>query len=80
MARFSGAGREGYSRGFERHLDRLCAALRLSDDPEMNRDRVNHLMSSLVGALLFARAVDDPQRSAALLLSARRTLREEFCR
>ena len=80
MARFSGAGREGYSRGFERHLDRLCAALRLSDDPEMNRDRVNHLMRSLVGALLFARAVDDPQRSAALLLSARRTLREEFCR
>jgi len=80
MARFSGAGREGYSQGFERHLDRLCAALRLSDDPEMNRDRVNHLMSSLVGALLFARAVDDPQRSAALLLSARRTLREEFCR
>ncbi len=80
MARFSGAERAGYSCGFERHLDRLCAALRLSPDPEENRNRVNHLMSSLVGALLFARAVDDPERSTALLLSARRTLREEFCR
>jgi TetR/AcrR family transcriptional repressor of nem operon len=79
MARFSGADRAGYSRGFERHLDRLCGALRLAEDPVRNRDRVNHLMSALVGALLFARAVDDPPRSAALLLSARRTLREEFC-
>jgi TetR/AcrR family transcriptional regulator, transcriptional repressor for nem operon len=79
MARFNGAGRAGYARGFERHLDRLCDALRLSEDPVRNRDRVNHLMSALVGALLFARAVDDPPRSAALLLSARRTLREEFC-
>ena len=79
MARFNGAERAGYSRGFERHLDRLCAALRLDVDPEKNRDRVTHLMSALVGALLFARAVDDPPRSAALLLSARRTLKEEFC-
>ncbi len=79
MARFNGAGRAGYSRGFERHLDRLCGALRLAEDPARNRDRVNHLMSALVGALLFARAVDDPARSSALLLSARRTLREEFC-
>jgi TetR/AcrR family transcriptional repressor of nem operon len=80
MARLNGTRRAGFSRGFERHLDRLGTALRLAADPEENRARVTHLMSSLVGALLFARAVDDPARSAALLVSARRTLRQEFCR
>jgi TetR/AcrR family transcriptional repressor of nem operon len=79
MARLNGAKRAGFSRGFERHLDRLASALRLADDPGENRDRVAHLMSALVGALLFARAVDDPVRSAELLASARRTLRGEFC-
>src|SRR5665213_2013252 len=80
MGRLNGTSRAGFSRGFERHLDRLGTALRLSADPGENRDRVTHLMSALVGALLFARAVDDPLRSAALLVSARRTLRREFCR
>ena len=79
MARLDGAGRAGYARGFARHLDRLCAALRLARDEEKNQDRVTHLMSSLVGALLFARAADTPERSDAFLSSARRMLREEFC-
>jgi TetR/AcrR family transcriptional repressor of nem operon len=78
MARLSGPGRAGYARGFVRHIDRLCAALRLARDPEENRDRVTHLMSSLVGALIFARATDDPARSDALLSSSRRTLRKTF--
>jgi TetR/AcrR family transcriptional repressor of nem operon len=79
MARLDGTGRSGYARGFARHLDRLCAALRLAREEEKNRDRVTHLMSSLVGALLFARAADTPERSEALLGSARRMLRAEFC-
>src|SRR3954471_9300570 len=33
MARLQGAARTGYSRGFAQHIDRLCAALRLSRDP-----------------------------------------------
>jgi TetR/AcrR family transcriptional repressor of nem operon len=78
MARLSGPARSGYSRSFTAHLDRLEAALRLSDDPAVNRDRVTHLMSSLVGALLFARAIDDPVRSDALLHAMRRLLRREF--
>jgi hypothetical protein len=61
------------------HIDRLCDALKLSADPQRNRDRVTHLMSSLVGALLFARAIDDPQRSAEILLAMRRHLKAEFC-
>ncbi len=79
MARLRGAARAGYSRGFTGHLDRLGAALRLSPDESVNRDRVTQLMSSLVGALLFARAIDDPGRSDALLHSMRRNLRREFC-
>jgi hypothetical protein len=78
IARLRGAARAGYSRGFTQHLDRLCEALRLCADPSENRDRVTHLMSSLVGALLFARAIDDPVRSDALLESSQRMLRREF--
>ena len=73
MARLQGAARTGYSRGFSQHIDRLSVALRLSSDPEKNRDRVTQLMSSLVGALLFARACEDPVRSDAILRSMRRT-------
>ena len=79
VARLSGPVRDGYSRAFTGHLDRLGAALRLSRDPEKNRDRVTHLMSSLVGALLFARATGDAARSDAILRSMRRMLRAEFC-
>lgn len=79
MARLKGAAREGYARGFAQHLERLTAALRLHEDPQQNRDRVTHLMSSLVGALLFARAIDDPVQSEAVLHSMRRHLRGEFC-
>jgi hypothetical protein len=35
-------------------------------------------MSALVGALLFARAIDDPAESAAILRTMRRRLRAEF--
>jgi TetR/AcrR family transcriptional repressor of nem operon len=79
MARLRGAARAGYSRGFTQHLERLGAALRLSDDAQENRARVTHLMSSLVGALLFARAIDDPVHSETILHSMRRLLRAEFC-
>jgi TetR/AcrR family transcriptional regulator, transcriptional repressor for nem operon len=79
MVRLQGAARQGYSRGFGQHLDRLAAALRLDPDPARNRDRVMHLMSSLVGALLFARAIDDPAASDAMLYAMCRQLREQFC-
>ena len=79
MIRLKGAARAGYARGFAQHLDRLCMALRLDRDPRRNRERVTHLMSSLVGALLFARAIDDPAESEAMLHAMRRTLRAAFC-
>ena len=78
MARLRGTVRAGYSRGFTGHLDRLAAALNLAPDPVVNRDLATHLMSSLVGALLFARAIDDPDRSDAILHSMRRHLRAEY--
>ncbi len=78
-SRLRGAARTGYSRGLTLHIDRLCEALRLSLDPQHNRDRVTHLMSSLVGALLFARAIDDPVHSDELMRAMRRHLKTEFC-
>lgn len=80
IARLGGAARAGYARGFAVHLERLAAALRLHRDPAVNRDRVTLLMSSLVGALLFARAIDEPARSDAVLVAMRRQLRAQFCR
>lgn len=78
MVRLSGSARTSYSRGFTQHLQRLAAALQLSVDPVKNLERVMHLMSSLVGALLFARAIEDPALSAAVLHSTRRHLRAEY--
>lgn len=80
MARLAGSARDGFSLGFERHLARLEAVLRLSPDPDENHDRVTHLMSALVGALIFARATNEIKRSDALLASSRRMLKQEFCR
>jgi TetR/AcrR family transcriptional repressor of nem operon len=78
MARLDGSARRAYSQAFTRHLERLGSALRLSRDPDKNLDRVTQLMSSLVGALLFARAIDDPQQSQRILHSMRRMLRAQF--
>jgi TetR/AcrR family transcriptional regulator, transcriptional repressor for nem operon len=80
MVRLRGPARAGYAQGFGRHIDRLCDTLRLDADPDQNRERVTQLMSSLVGALLFARAIDDPEQSDAMLHSMRRQLRDQFCR
>jgi TetR/AcrR family transcriptional regulator, transcriptional repressor for nem operon len=80
MSRVRGAARTSYSRGLMAHLDRLTAALRMHRDADKNRDRVMHLISALVGALLVARAIDDPVRSDQVLHAMRRQLRAEFCR
>lgn len=79
MARVKGGVRTTYAREFGAHLGRLAAALRLSPDARTNRERVTLLMSSLVGALLFARAIEDPVESDAMLQSTRRLLRAQFC-
>lgn len=79
MVRLRDEARAGYTRGFAQHLERLCAALRLSEDPVVNRERVTLLMSSLVGGLLFARATDDAATSDAMLQAMRRQLRAQFC-
>src|SRR4051812_22762585 len=56
MARLKGGLKQVYAREFAGHLERLATAVRLHPDPRRNRERVTLLMSSLVGALLFARA------------------------
>ncbi len=79
MVRLRGAARAGYARGFAQHIERLAVALRLEAEAQRNRERVTQLMSSLVGALLFARAIDDPVQSDAMLQTMRRQLRAQFC-
>ncbi len=79
MVRLRGEARTGYARGFSRHIDRLATALRLSPDSVRNRERVTQLMSSLVGALLVARAIDDPAQSDLMLQAMRRQLRRQYC-
>lgn len=75
-----GAGvRTGCSKALARHLESLAKALRLESDRERNFQRVTLLISSLVGALLIARAIEDPVQSADLLRSIRSQLREQFC-
>ncbi len=78
MVRLQGPARTGYARGFELHVSRLAQALRLESDPKTNRDRVTHLLGSLVGALLVARAMDEPAQSNAFLHAMRRRLRAEY--
>jgi TetR/AcrR family transcriptional repressor of nem operon len=80
LTRLSGAARTGYARGVAEHLARVAEALRLSSDPVTNRERVTYLMSALVGALLFARAIEDPAQSETILHAMRRRLRAEFGR
>jgi TetR/AcrR family transcriptional regulator, transcriptional repressor for nem operon len=78
-ARLKGEARTGYSRGLNLHLGRLGAALRLHDDETENHRRVSHLLCSLVGALLFARAIEDRAQSDDLLRVMRERLKAEFC-
>ncbi len=75
MARELGVARKGFSAGFLTHLRRLEAALRLSEGAAENREQVIELMSALVGALLFARAVDDERESDEILRIMRRRLK-----
>lgn len=76
--RLGGTARTAYAQDFTRHMERLAEALRLSPDPVENRERVTQLMSALVGALLFARAIIDPAQSDAVLLTMRRRLKAEY--
>lgn len=80
MARLKGGAREAYSRALAQHVERLARALRLADEPGENRERTTQLLSSLVGALLFARAIHDPAQSEAILRAMRRRLKAEFAR
>lgn len=79
-ARLTGAARTGYSQAFGQHLRRLAEALQLDPDPEENYEQVIQLMSALVGALLFARAIEDPAASEQVLHTSRRRLKRQFSR
>jgi len=68
----------GYSLRVLAALGTAWRGASLEFDPQKNRERVTHLMSALVGGPAFARAIDDPVASEAVLHSMRRHLRAEF--
>lgn len=80
VARLDETARAGYSAGFERHRQRVAAALRLHADPAENLRQTSALMSLLVGALVFARTVNDPAVSDSILADTRRTALDFFAK
>jgi TetR/AcrR family transcriptional repressor of nem operon len=64
--------RAAYTEQVRRYLDRLQELLGSADGAE--RDRAAVALSTLVGALLVARAVDDPALANEILRSAREAL------
>jgi TetR/AcrR family transcriptional repressor of nem operon len=72
-SRLAGPARAGFSAAFMRHRQRFADALRLADEPGENLRLVTSLMSLLVGAMVFARAVNDSAISDVILSDARRT-------
>jgi TetR/AcrR family transcriptional repressor of nem operon len=77
MPRQSRAVRRTFTEGLLRNLERTRA--KLSKTRKRTReDDVLALVSSMVGALILARAVDDPQLSDRILTASRKRLLEEF--
>lgn len=79
-SRLDRRSREIYSQAFQRHRERVADALRLCSDEKANQREVTALMSFLVGALLFARSVNDPAESDQILLESRETALRLFAR
>jgi len=77
-ARSTGAARQGYSAALQQHRTRLAAALRLAAGETQNERLTTALLSQLVGALILARSITDPEESAAVLAQARETALEHF--
>ena len=77
-SRLDAESRAVYSEALLRHRSRFAEALRLSDDPVENSRRVTSLLSLLVGALLFARSVNEPAESDRILFETKQTALELF--
>lgn len=77
-ARLDRAARDPFSRSLLAHRARFATALALHPEPGENRRRVTALLSMLMGALVLARAIADPDESTALLSEVRRTALELF--
>ena len=73
-ARPGNAARAAYTEQIRRYIDRLEGLLAADDAPGDARERAIATMSTLVGALIISRAVEDPELADEVLAGARDVL------
>jgi TetR/AcrR family transcriptional repressor of nem operon len=73
-ARPGNAARAAYTAQIRRYIDRLQGVLADAGDEADRRERAIATMSTLVGALVISRAVDDPELADEILGSSREML------
>jgi TetR/AcrR family transcriptional repressor of nem operon len=66
--------RHAYTAQVSRYVDRLEGLLPPAGSPDKDRERATVAVSTLIGALLMARAVDDPALADEILTAARNSL------
>jgi TetR/AcrR family transcriptional repressor of nem operon len=66
--------RQAYTAQVSRYIDRLEGLLPSTGSPDEDRERATVAVSTLVGSLLMARAVDDPALADEILTAARNSL------
>ncbi len=74
VARPGNAARGAYTEQVRRYVDRLQELLPEEGTPAERRDRALATMSSLVGAMIISRAVDDPSLADEVLVASRDAL------
>ena len=70
--------RQGYAVALQQHRRRLAAALGLAADEAESERLATALLGQLVGGIILARSLGDPEASAAVLRQVRRTALEHF--
>jgi TetR/AcrR family transcriptional regulator, transcriptional repressor for nem operon len=74
VARPGNAARPAYTEQVRRYIDRLQSLLPQDGSPAQRRERAIATMSTLIGGLVIARAVDDPSLSDEVLAATRDAL------
>jgi TetR/AcrR family transcriptional repressor of nem operon len=77
MPRQARSVRQTFTQGLQRHLERIRAKLP-KGGKRAREDDALALVASMMGALILARAVDDPQLSDRILAASRKRLLEDF--
>ena len=77
MPRQTRSVRQAFTQGLQRNLERICAKFS-KGTKRAREDDALALVASMTGALILARAVDDPQLSDRILAASRKRLLADF--